>query len=129
MDIQIQIGIGEAYDRLTILEIKLERINDSKKLENISNEYDYLVGTMATIVPPNDEDGSLLKSIRRLKEVNEELWDLEDALREYEKDNTFNEAFIKMARNVYKFNDERAFLKKTISQCHNSYFMEEKSYE
>ena len=128
MDIQIQIGIGEAYDRLTILEIKLERIEDANKISNISKEYDYLVGTMATIVPPNDEDGSLQEAIFRLKEVNRELWDLEDALREYEKDNTFDQAFITMARNIYKFNDERAALKKTINQFHNSYFVEEKSY-
>lgn len=128
MDIQIQIGIGEAYDRLTILEIKLSRVEDNKKIRNISNEYDYLVGTMATIVPPKDEDGSLSRTIKRLKEVNEELWDVEDSLREYEKNNNFDTLFIDLARSVYKLNDERSSLKKTISQCHNSYFIEEKSY-
>jgi hypothetical protein len=128
MDIQIQIGIGEAYDRLTILEIKLERIEDEKKLKNISKEYDYLVSIMATIVPPKDENNELSKSIERLKEVNNELWDVEDALREYEKDNLFNEIFVKLARSVYKLNDVRASLKKYINKCHNSYFVEEKSY-
>ena len=129
MDIQILIGIGEAYDRLTILEIKLEHIRDAKKIKNISNEYDFLLGKIAVIVPPKDEDGSLAKATYRLKEVNQELWDIEEALREYEKDNDFGELFVKLARNVYKFNDERSALKKTISQCHNSYFIEEKSYE
>jgi len=128
MDLLIQMGIGEAYDRLTILEIKLGRIEDSNKLKNISREYDYLTGMMTTIVQPKDEDGSLHNAIVRLKEVNQELWDLEDALREYERDNIFDEAFITMARNVYKFNDERAALKKIINQYHNSYFVEEKSY-
>jgi hypothetical protein len=128
MDMLIQVGIGEAYDRLTILEIKLQRIEDAKKLGNVSREYDYLSGMMATIVQPKDEDRSLEKAILRLKEVNEELWDVEDALREYEKDNDFGKEFIALARSVYKLNDERSALKKTINQCHNSYFVEEKSY-
>jgi len=128
MDIQIQIGIGEAYDRLTILEIKLGRIEEEKKLKNISKEYDYLVSKMTTIVPPKDEDNKLSNSINRLKEVNTELWDIEDALREYENDGVFNETFIQIARSVYKLNDERASIKKFINECHNSYFMEEKSY-
>lgn len=128
MDMLIQVGVGEAYDRLTILEIKLQRIEDAKKLGNISREYDYLSGMMATIVEPKDEDHSLEKAILRLKEVNEELWDVEDALREYERDNDFGKEFIALARSVYKLNDERAALKKSINQCHNSYFIEEKSY-
>lgn len=129
MDIQIQIGIGEAYDRLTILEIKLERIHDSNKLKNISNEYDYLVGTMATIVAPKSEEQAITESVRRLKEVNEQLWDIEDALREYERDELFNEDFVKLARSVYKLNDERAEVKRYLNKCHNSIFIEEKSYE
>lgn len=128
MDIQIKIGIGEAYDRLTILEIKLERIKDNNKIENITKEYEYLTSIMATIISPSDDDGLLEKSIFRLKEVNKELWDVEKDLREYEKNNTFDKAFIIMARNVYKFNDERADLKKIINKYHNSYFIEEKSY-
>ncbi len=129
MDIQIQIGIGEAYDRLTILEIKLERIESEAKLKNVSKEYDYLVGTMAAIVSPKHEEDNLAKAVRRLKEVNEQLWDYEDAMREYERDNTFNDVFIQMARSIYKLNDERASIKKYINECHNSIFVEEKSYE
>jgi hypothetical protein len=129
MDILIQIGIGEAYDRLTILEIKLERIEDHKKLRNISNDYDNLVSTMATIVRPSDEDGSLSEAIFRLKEVNKGLWDIENSLREYETELTFNANFISLARQVYILNDERASLKRIISERHNSYFIEEKSYE
>lgn len=128
MDILIQIGIGEAYDRLTILEIKLERIEDEKKLRNISKEYDYLVGVMATIVPPKDENNELSEATLRLKEVNKQLWDVEDALREYERDGVFNDTFIQIARSVYKLNDERASIKKLINEIHNSYFIEEKSY-
>ena len=129
MDIQILIGIGEAYDRLTILEIKLGRIEDNKKLKNVSNEYEYLVGTMASIVFPKIEEQAIYKSVRRLKEVNEELWSLEDAMREYERDNTFNDNFIQMARSIYKLNDERASIKRYINECFNSIFVEEKSYE
>lgn len=128
MDIVIQIGIGEAYDRLTILEIKLERIENEKKLRNVSREYDYLVGVMATIVRPKDGNNKLNDAIFRLKEVNSELWDIEDALREYEKEEDFGETFVKLARLVYKLNDERASIKKLISEMHNSYFIEEKSY-
>lgn len=128
MDLLIQIGVGEAYDRLTILEIKLERIENPKKLKNINREYEYLRGMMTTLIEPKDESRVLEKAILRLKEVNEELWDVEDALREYEKEGDFGKEFVALARSVYKLNDERSSLKKTINECHNSYFVEEKSY-
>jgi hypothetical protein len=128
MDLLIQIGVGEAYDRLTILEIKLERIENPKKLKNINREYEYLRGMMTTLIEPKDESRILEKAILRLKEVNEELWDVEDALREYEKEGDFGKEFVALARSVYKLNDERSSLKKTINECHNSYFVEEKSY-
>jgi hypothetical protein len=128
MDLLIQIGVGEAYDRLTILEIKLERIENPKKLKNINREYEYLRGMMTTLIEPKDESRILEKAILRLKDVNEELWDVEDALREYERDGDFGKEFVALARSVYKLNDERSSLKKIINECHNSYFVEEKSY-
>jgi hypothetical protein len=128
MDIKIDIGIGDAYDRLTILQIKLDKIKDANKLNNISKEYDYLLLKMIKVISPDDDDNTLQKETLRLKEVNKKLWDIEDALRKYESKNDFGQEFIELARCVYKLNDERAAIKKTINEYYKSSFIEEKSY-
>lgn len=125
MIIDIKIGIGEALDRVSILEIKLESISDEVKLKNIKKEYDYLI----SILQPIEElDGTKLL-YESLYKVNCSLWEVEDILRELEKNNDFGVQFIEAARSVYKLNDERADIKKRINLLYNSEFIEEKSYK
>jgi hypothetical protein len=123
----ISIGPGEAYDRLTILQIKLREIKDPEKLENIDREYvslsSSILGYCAQIemAPPAE-------LVEALKSVNERLWKVEDELRHHEKNKSFGDEFVKLARKVYYLNDERAEIKREINLKMNSEFIEEKSY-
>jgi DNA-dependent RNA polymerase auxiliary subunit epsilon len=125
MTIDIKIGIGEALDRVSILEIKLDSIADEVKLDNIKKEYKYLMGVL---LPVEELEGTKLL-YDSLYEVNSSLWEVEDKLRELEKKNEFGVEFIELARSVYHLNDERAAIKKKINQLYNSEFVEEKSYK
>jgi hypothetical protein len=125
MTIDIKIGIGEALDRVSILEIKLDSIADEVKLDNIKKEYKYLMGVL---LPVEELEGTKLL-YDSLYEVNSSLWEVEDKLRELEKKNEFGVEFIELARSVYRLNDERALIKKKINQLYNSEFVEEKSYK
>lgn len=120
----IEISIGEAFDRLTILKIKSQRIGDHEKLSNVMKEYFYLQNLLKEEldIDENDED------FKKLLEVNETLWDVEDKLREHEEAQDFGEDFISLARSVYELNDERARIKKVININWGSDFVEEKSY-
>ena len=121
-----EISAGELIDKITILEIKKIKISNKEKLNNIEKELSSLNGTMKKSIP----DQNLIKDlIIKLKEINLKLWDIEDAKRAAEKENNFNEKFIELARNVYKFNDERAKIKLAINNTLGSNIKEVKSYE
>ena len=121
-----EISAGELIDKITILEIKKIKISNKEKLKDIEKELSSLNGTMKKSIP----DQNLIKDlIVRLKEINLKLWDIEDGKRAAEKENSLNEKFIELARNVYKFNDERAKIKLAINNTLGSNIKEVKSYE
>ena len=121
-----EISAGELIDKITILEIKKIKISNKEKLNDIEKELSSLNGTMKKSIP----DQNLIKDlIIKLKEINLKLWDIEDGKRAAEKENNFNEKFIELARNVYKFNDERAKIKLAINNALGSNIKEVKSYE
>ena len=121
-----EISAGELIDKITILEIKKIKISNKEKLNDIEKELSSLNGTMKKSIP----DQNLIKDlIIKLKEINLKLWDIEDGKRAAEKENSFNEKFIELARNVYKFNDERAKIKLSINNILGSNIKEVKSYE
>ncbi|AHF96472.1 MAG: DUF6165 family protein [Desulfurella sp.] len=121
---KISVSWGEVFDKITILQIKLERIKDEQKLKNIKFELDELL--KATEVLQLQE--SLTNDIKELKKVNEELWDIEDAIRQLEKKKQFDSGFIELARSVYIKNDLRYSIKRRINDRLNSTIKEEKSY-
>lgn len=120
---KIEVSNGEIIDKLTILQIKIGRITDSEKLDNIRNEYDDLKKVTDSILSSDDP---LYIS---LHEVNCELWDIEDHIRDLERKKDFGDDFIETARSVYFKNDKRAELKRQINIRTGSGFIEEKSYE
>jgi len=124
MTINIEIGIGEAFDRLSILWIKKFEITDYEKNKNICFEYDYLYSKVSDFFE-NKEARNLF---HELQKVNRTLWDVENLIRGREKDQKFDNVFIQLARSVYQLNDERAALKKVINNLFGSKFVEEKSY-
>ena len=121
-----EISAGELIDKITILEIKLDKISDKVKTNDISKELHSLQETMQKHFPDQTEISNYMKS---LKEINLRLWDIEDAKRLAEKNNDFGKKFIKLAREVYKFNDERAKVKLQINENFGSNIKEVKSYD
>ncbi|MDB3892468.1 DUF6165 family protein [Alphaproteobacteria bacterium] len=126
MLIHVPLSTGEVLDKITILEIKSERISDAGKLENIHNELSQLQPLVAGAPFDSDELKAL---IAELKSINEELWVIEDDIREQERESNFGEVFIALARAVYVTNDRRADVKKRINLATGSDLVEEKSYE
>ena len=120
---KIELSNGEIIDKLTILQIKLERIKDKDKLRNIRKEYDELEKTASSVMKTSDP---LYKALYR---INLELWDIEDHIRDLERREDFGEDFIATARSVYFKNDKRAEIKKEINISTSSGLTEEKSYE
>ena len=120
---KIEVSNGEVVDKLTILQIKLERVKDEAKLRNLRKEYDELVRMTSSIMSTSDP---LYKA---LYDINCELWDIEDRIRDLERKKDFSEEFIATARSVYKKNDKRADIKREINIRTSSGLMEEKSYE
>ena len=121
-----EISAGELIDKITILEIKKIKILNKEKLNDIEKELSSLNGAMKKSIP----DQNLIKDlISKLKDVNLKLWDIEDGKRAAEKEKNFGVKFIELARNVYKFNDERAKIKLAINNTLGSNIKEVKSYE
>ena len=120
---KIEVSNGEIVDKLTILQIKLERIKDDAKRNNLKKEYDELVKVTKSIMSTSDP---LYKA---LYNVNCELWDIEDHIRDLERKQDFGIDFISTARSVYFKNDKRAELKREINIRTASGLFEEKSYE
>lgn len=123
--IRVPISFGELLDKITILEIKNERISDPAKLANIRRELSLLVATWETS-EQGAQDISALKA--DLKRVNEKLWQIEDDIRDKERAGEFDADFIELARSVYITNDERAAIKQRINLELGSELVEEKSY-
>lgn len=122
----IPISPGEMLDKITILEIKSERIVEEEKLINVRKELTMLSDLWTKLVT---EDAPLLSMRSELKEINETLWDVEDDIRDEERNQQFGEQFIKLARSVYFTNDKRSDVKKRINLHLNSDIVEEKSYQ
>lgn len=118
---KIPVSTGELIDKITILEIKIEKIKDEDKLDNIKREFNYLNQVINL---------SNIKSLyNELKEINLKLWNVEDNIRIKEKNKDFDREFIELARSVYTFNDRRSDIKKQINILTSSELVEEKSYE
>ena len=126
MIITVPVSVGEVVDKVTILEIKSERISDSEKLRNVAAELDALHPLVSGGVFDSAELVALTDGLRA---VNGELWDIEDDIRAEEAAGRFGERFIELARAVYVTNDRRAELKKKINLATGSQLVEEKSYE
>ena len=120
-----EISAGELIDKITILQIKKEKIVAKDKVAEIEKELKSLTFTLKNNLPSNKEVDNLTKE---LKEINLKLWDIEDGKRLAEKNNTFGSEFIKLARNVYKYNDERARIKLKINKNLGSNIREVKSH-
>jgi len=121
-----EISAGELIDKITILEIKKEKISNKEKLVEVNKELSSLNETLKKSI--NDES-KIINFKNDLKNINLKLWDIEDGKRSAEKNNKFDEKFIELARNVYKFNDERAKIKLAINNALGSNIKEVKSYE
>lgn len=123
--ISVPVSFGEVLDKITILEIKAERITDPAKLVNVHNELRALTQAWEASVA---EAARVDAARQELKVVNEELWQIEDEIRECERAADFGQRFIDLARAVYVTNDRRAAIKKRINLALGSAFVEEKSY-
>ena len=126
MNINTIISVGEFFDKITILEIKKKKIHDKEKLSNVNNELTELRNIEQTY---NLKSFQLNNLIKKLYNVNLELWNIEDKIRVLEKSKSFDSEFIQLARSVYIKNDLRANLKKEINIKSKSNLIEEKSYE
>ena len=125
MSIKIELSVGELLDKISILQIKAERIDDPSKVKNINKELDVLMSLW------NDSpysDTNLSSEKNELKNINEALWDIEDKIRDKERNQVFDKDFIELARSVYFTNDKRAEIKRIINDKTGSELIEEKSY-
>lgn len=120
--IEVPISWGELVDKITILEIKAERIDDPKKLANVTRELWLLNRKLSPVAT------QVLRLKLRLKDVNTKLWDIEDEIRDCEREQNFGPRFIELARAVYVTNDQRADVKREINFALSSELVEEKSY-
>ena len=121
-----EISAGELIDKITILEIKKEKISNKEKLVEVSKE---LISLNKTLEKSINDESKILSFKNDLKNINLKLWDIEDGKRSAEKKSQFDEKFIELARSVYKFNDERAKIKLAINNALGSNIKEVKSYE
>jgi len=125
MALKVNVSVGEFLDKMTILEIKSERMKNEDKLRNVNRELGLLRDIWAASPLSGTDTGDL---VPRLKAVNERLWDIEDDIRRQEAAGTFGDEFIRLARSVYEQNDERARLKYELNQLLGSDLVEEKEY-
>jgi hypothetical protein len=125
MALKVDISVGEFLDKMTILEIKSERIQDPVQLGNVNKELNLLQMTWAdSTFGSADVSGKL----NELKSVNEMLWDIEDQIRRKESAQSFDDDFVRLARSVYQTNDRRAAIKRQLNRLLGSDLIEEKSY-
>lgn len=126
MSIKVEVSLGEFLDKLTILEIKSERIQDPAKLANVRRQLDRLREAWRA---SNHDTGPVSGALQDLKRVNEELWDIENRIRAKESEGAFDEEFIELARAVYRTNDRRAAISRELNRVLGSELMDEKSYQ
>ncbi len=124
-EIAVPVSPGELIDKLTILEIKSERMSDAKKLANVKLELNLLSNTWAK---SDYAKIDISTEWSELKRINAELWDIEDQIRDEERHQRFGDEFIRLARAVYFINDDRAAVKRQINDKLGSKIVEEKSY-
>jgi hypothetical protein len=122
INIQTEVSAGELLDKISILEIKQEKINDFKKLQEIQKELSILRKTSLLL------QGSDIW-IKKIKKVNSRLWKIEDDIRDKERKKEFDEEFIEMARSVYFTNDQRFDIKNEINIYYKSNILEQKNHE
>ena len=120
-----EISAGELLDKITILEIKMEKITDSEKLKDINKELSSLTKTSDEKIPDKKRIEDL---VLNLKKINLKLWDIEENKRKAEKEKKFDKTFIQLSRDVYKSNDERAKIKLKINEILGSNIKEVKSH-
>ena len=120
---KIEVSNGEIADKLTIIEIKLKHIKDEDKLKNLRNEYAVLDEAVSKIIKKDH------KLYIALLNINQELWNIEDDIRDLERNKDFGEKFVKTARAVYFTNDKRSDIKREINKLTGSNLVEEKSYQ
>ena len=124
---KIEVSNGELLDKISILELKMLKITDKEKLDNILTEFNSLNPLFVVLF---EQFGSKLQKLYlELAKVNSKLWDIEDWIRDCERENRFDKEFIELARSVYITNDERSKLKKEINILTESILTEEKSYK
>lgn len=121
--LKIEVSIGEIVDKLSILEIKSNQISDLDKLKNIVKEHSYLKEIVFGRLNISTDD------FQKILEINTDLWEIEDLIRDKERRKEFDSDFIELARKVYFTNDERSRIKKEINLKYGSNFVEEKSYK
>lgn len=126
MEVNVPISLGELLDKISILEIKKQKIVDKTKNENISKELKSLKSKFNKL---NISSNEVEKLYNELKKVNLKLWNIEDEIRILEKNKIFNKKFIGLARSVYITNDKRFEIKNSINSLLESSYVEEKSYE
>jgi hypothetical protein len=124
---KVEVSNGELLDKISILELKLLKIEDKEKLVNIQNEFDELNPLCVVLF---ETFGSELQNLYlKLSNINGQLWDIEDWIRDCEREKRFDEEFIQLARSVYVTNDRRSEVKKEINILTGSGLVEEKSYK
>ena len=124
---KVEVSNGELMDKLSILELKLKNITDSKKLRNVNTEFNELNPLVQQLFKKYNPAINVL--YQKLAKINNKLWIIEDEIRQSERDKDFGPKFVKLARDVYFTNDVRSDLKKEINVLTNSGVIEEKSYE
>ena len=120
---KIEVSNGEITDKLTIIEIKIARIKDPVKLDNLQKEFQILNPAVVSILDKNHP------LYLELYNINSQLWDIEDRIRDLERKKDFGDEFIQTARSVYFINDKRSEVKRAINELTGSNLTEEKSYE
>ena len=121
----IPISWGELFDKKTILQIKLKNLKTKSALKNVKIEYTYLSKIFDENFSKNKNAQKLMSD---LKKVNQKLWDIEDLIRDKERNKTFDKDFVELARSVYFTNDDRSYIKRKINDTFGSELIEEKSY-
>ena len=121
----VPISWGELFDKITILQIKLDNLTSKNALNNVGREFKQLQSILIKYFPNSIEAKQLEEE---LKKINQQLWDIEDNIRDKERNRSFDDEFIQLARSVYIINDERSRIKRKINDIFGSEFVEEKSY-